>query len=220
MKKILYLITALLIMGCETNPVEPSGPTLKERVKQALPSVKIIEAGNAAWCQTAQTCTYLGEVYCDSESDKAAKKCDKKIRSRIVKRGGDTFVQQEAGKVHGGENFYDDGYYRIFGQAYKCNNRNSKLGEDFAKAKHPKALSQIKVVSKTYATQCNTTNGCKINNRVRTCASVQDRPFKRCREKFQREHDRLGSINQIVLKQDLVNRAGFYRMFLDSYKCP
>jgi len=207
----------LLLSGCATNEAE--GPSLYERIKTAQQSIKIVSSTSPDWCGPAKSCKYIGEIYCeyddDDNRDKKAKACKKNINSRIVQYGGDTYVQQEAGMV---KKTYD--HYRSFGQVYNCNDTNQQLHKEYAAENKLKPLSKLRVDSKPYAEQCKTINNCTKNERKWSCGSMQGDPYMKCRAKFDRDQKQgTSKTNYIVVKNDLVNGAGIYRLYIDSYEC-
>ena len=205
--------------SCATNGGVAEGPSLYDRIKTASQSIKVVNPNSPDWCGPEKTCKYLGEIYCEyDEEDSRNKKdkiCNKEIFTRIVQHGGDTFVLQQQGMVKGTMD-----HYRSFGQVYNCTDANQALHNEYVAKEKLKPLTQLKIVSIAFAEQCNTTTGCKKDDRKWSCGSIQGDPHSKCREKFDRDLSRgTSKVNYIVYKNDLVNKAGFYRLYVDSYIC-
>lgn len=216
--RILIMVAALFIVSaCATNETV-EGPSLEQRIKTATQSLKIVTSKSADWCGPAKSCKYIGEIYCDiegeSSSDEPEQECKEYIRKLAVQYGGDTIVFQQQGNIKGTLD-----HYRSFGQLYNCTDANQQLHKEYAATSRLKPLSQLTMVAKAYAEQCKTTVGCKKNERKWSCGSMQSEPLKQCRRKFDKDQRGGSGINHIVYKDDLVNKAGFYRLYIDSYTC-
>ncbi|MGD8927030.1 MAG: hypothetical protein PVG20_09260 [Thioalkalispiraceae bacterium] len=216
-KRLAIMIMGMfLISACATSGTE--GPSLYFRIKSASHNIQVVSSKDADWCGPEKSCQYLGEVFCELDEydkrDGKEKICKKKIFTKIVRQGGDTFVLQKKGNV---SNTMD--HYRIFGQAYNCSNTNQQLHKEYIAEENLKPLHKIKLVTEPYAKLCKTTAGCKENERKWSCGSIQGDPFKQCRRKFNRNSKKGSKINTIVYKSDRVNGAGVYRLYIDSYIC-
>lgn len=212
------IITAFILTACATGEGPSEGPSLEERIKTAKQSLNIVTEKSADWCGPAKKCKYLGDIYCDiegeSSSDDPDQMCIERMRHNAVIYGGDTVVYQQQGNIRGTLD-----HYRIFGQLYNCNNTNQQINKEYSAERRLIPLTQQMMVTKAYADMCKTTTGCKINHRASTCGSMQAAPYHQCRRKFDKEYKSGSGINHIVYKDDLVNRAGIYRLYIDSYAC-
>ncbi len=216
--RITLLTTVLFLSACATNNAT-TGPSLDERIAAAEQLIKVVTSKSADWCGPLTSCKYVGDIYCDVDDEEddlnPEEICAKQIKIQTVQHGGDTIVMQHKGMVKGSED-----YYRSFGQVYNCSNTNQELHKEYVATEKLKPLSTLKVVTKTYAEQCKTAAGCKINIRKWSCGSIRSEPFIRCREKFVRDLKAgRSTTNHIVYKDDLVNKAGVYRFYIDSYIC-
>ena len=214
---ILFPIFALA--ACAVDQPQSTGPSLEERITQASTTITIIKPKAANWCEPAKSCTYVQELYCNSDSQKADKKCQAEISQKVIQAGGDTFVVQDAGIVKGFTNLYSDNYYRIYGQVYHCSDKFKDLYQEYATSHKQTTKSPVGFKSEDYFKQCADTKKCKsIGNQ--TCSTIRTVPFKLCNDKFIRNyHGRGGNFNQVVIKEELFNNAGSYRMFVDVYDC-
>jgi len=213
----IFFAAIFILSACATNDVV-EGPSLEERIKTATQSLKIVTSKSADWCGPAKACKYIGEIYCDiegeSSSDEPEKECKEYINKLAVHYGGDTIVYQQQGNLRGPLD-----HYRSFGQLYNCTDANQQLNKEYTAEHRLKPLSKLTMVSKTYSEMCKTTVGCKKDERKWSCGSMQADPHKQCRRKFDKNQKRGSNINHIVYKDDLVNKAGFYRLYIDSYTC-
>ena len=216
----LLLFAFTLISACATSGTnEVEGPSLYDRIKQASTRIKVVKADSAEACGPQNSCKYLGEVYCEyDEQDKRDNKdkiCKKEMFTNIVRHGGDTYVVQQQGMV---KRSLD--HYRIFGQAYDCTGTNQKLHKEYAAEEKLKPLTQIQLVTVEYGARCKTIEGCKENERKWSCGSIRGDPFKRCRDKFVVDYQSgRSTTNHILYKEDFINGAGIYRLYIDSYVC-
>lgn len=217
--RILMLTLALLATACATTNNQSSGPSLEERINEATKNVSIIQPASAQWCAPEKSCTYMTQIYCSSSSDQAAEKCQSEIQQKVIQSGGDTFVVQDARIIKGFNNVYNDDYYRIYGQIYRCTDKYDALHKEymikFGQPGKPPVIFQ----SKNYFDSCVETNKCEyIDNE--SCSSIRATPFSLCYIKFNQNHQEARKgFNTVVIKRELFNNLGSYRMFVDLYKC-
>jgi len=220
--KIIYLLFALLFAGCAANQPEPTGPSLKERIKEARKSVNVVMPDSAEWCTASKNCTYVADVYCDKASstkEKGYKKCMNKLRSKTVKLGGDTVIVQSIGMTSGQNEFYDPKLHvRGFGQIYRCSDKNTALSREFLASKQGPHKLGFQMVTQQYHNQCNANRNCKAVRPI-NCSTVQDTPLKRCLLKMETKEMSRGTFNYVVVNRDLYNKIGAYRIYTDTYNC-
>jgi len=213
------LLLASTLAACASGPQQPRQPTLDERIEQAAKTVNIINPKATNWCQPAKSCTLVTQVFCTDHHANPSETCQKDITKQVVQNGGDTFVAQDAGILKGVSNVYNNNYYRIYGQVYKCSDKNNELHQEYDNNNGPATKAPILFKSDEYVKQCGGMNNCEVVEQ-QACSSIGVNPFKLCVEKYNRNTLRRGhNVNQIVVKEEVFNRIGSYRIFVDSYNC-
>lgn len=220
--KIFILLCSLLFAACASNQPEQSGPSLKERIKEARKSVNVVMPDSADWCTASKNCTYVADVYCDKATgtkEKGQKKCLNKLRSKTIKLGGDTFIVQSIGMTSGQNEFHDPKlHFRAFGQIYRCSDKNAALSNEFLASKQGPHKLGFQMVTEKYHNQCDANRNCKAVRPI-NCSSVQDTPLKRCLLKMETKEMSRGMFNYVVFNKDLYNKIGAYRIYTDTFTC-
>lgn len=216
------LMTTFLFSACATNQPQTTGPSLKERIKEARSSVNVVMPNSADWCTATANCSYIADVYCGKESgtkEKAMKKCINKVRNKTVKLGGDTFVMQDMQLTPGQNELFDRKlFYRAFGQIYRCSNKNEALSKEFLATNNGPHKLAFQMVTQQYHTQCNSKHKCKSVRPI-NCSTVQDTPLKRCMTKMETREKAKTPFNYVVVQRDIFNKMGAYRIYTEAYQC-
>ena len=144
----------------------------------------------------------------------------KNAKTTTVVYGGDTFVTHTAQKVPGGSALYpNENYYRLYGQIYNCSSKNVNLHKQYAANNSLPALTPVRAASAEFARQCKTLNKCK-KFRSFNRSSISADPFTRIMMDFGNVQNKFNNeFNYVIIDRDLFNKAGFYRLYTDTYQC-
>jgi len=108
----------------------------------------------------------------------------------------------------------------MYGQIYSCSDRFKDIYNEFVQ-KNGRApdLARTSMVSEDYFRQCNLQTKCK-SDRDQNCSSIQVDPFALCVKKYNEgDFATNNKAHLIVIKNELFNKMGSYRLFAEHYQC-
>ena len=135
--------------------------------------------------------------------------------------GGDKLVLQARGIPAGQETLSNDTYqYRAYGRAYKCTDKNVKLGKEAMQEYSAPRIATISIYSGEYFNECNLASKCK-KVRDHNCSSIREGAFNLCVRKHEsNKSSGTDSFNTLVINREVYNKMGSYRMLGTTYNCP
>lgn len=219
---ILIISFSLVILSCATNSPQniDKPPTLEERIDTAQMKVRLVLPASENWCTADDGCVSLGQLTCVvyvEDAEKGIDKCHKKLREQTVSLGGDTFVLQDTGEPTG--QFDTQVMIRAYGKAYDCTGVNKALGQESAKSGRLPRKIGYDIYHSDYFLKCGLASACK-KFMDSNCSSIQQDGFTKCILKYQKNmNSGMESFNSLIIKQDLYNKMGIYRVLGQTFQC-
>lgn len=195
MKKLIYFISAFLLLSCATPEERAEKLAVTEEIARVAPQVAVVMPGADNWCEAEAKCEYLRNLKCGTNSNDT---CKSHFQLDAVRLGGDTVVIQSFQEYYGLR-----GRVYSYAQVYKCSDKYSELGRRY-QALSPTRLSKVKYLSNDYAKKCGIAKKCAQLGPF-NCQNNNWYPARRCLGILARQYTDAGEANVLVFEKETFN---------------